>query len=184
MLEGSSSGMKAIHPLVCLLAVGLAACADGGGTARPAPDGGARDTGAPDGALSDSGGPDGDGGLVCDGENEHLVRETAASASGDVSYVLDRCMWMICAGGCDVSRVSFSLTYGGRTDSASGDDIVYTRTHHNWNDSLVATLPDRVLEWRVAFSLDGGTLTPFVSVETRGGDVILPETRLFFDGTM
>jgi hypothetical protein len=151
--------MKACPPLAGILALGLAACADGGGSARPAPD----------------------GGLVCDGENEHRVRETARSAEGDVSYVLDRCMWMVCAGGCDVTDVSFSLTYGGRTDFARGDEVAYTRTHHNWNDSLVATLPDRLLRWRVVFSLDDGTLTPYVSVEARGGAVILPETRLFFD---
>jgi hypothetical protein len=66
-----------------------------------------------------------------------------------VEFELERCMSEVCGGGCAVDAVYFRITFEGRTDEAWDDDLDYTRTHHNWGDSLTATLPDRTLRWRV-----------------------------------
>ncbi len=131
-----------------------------------------------DGAVTDR---PGDSALICQPPTEDFGRQTAKSADGAVRYVLDRCaVSRICAGGCAIAEASFTLTYGGRTDNARGADITYTRTHHNWNDSLVATLPDRVLRWKVVVDEASPTfvMKAFVQVDTSQGTPILPETEL------
>lgn len=134
--------------------------------------------------------PSGDGGttvdptLMCDPEHEVLWPQTGHSADGKVSYVLNRCAFNACAGGCGIGDVYFALTYLGRTDAAKGAQVQYTRTHHNWNDALTATLPDRVLKWWVVLDENDPELdwTMQVNVEALDGTVILAPTEVGIDG--
>ncbi len=117
---------------------------------------------------------------MCDPANQVFWHEMGMSANGQVRFVLDRCERNVCAGGCDIFGVYFALTYDGRTDAAKGSDIAYTRTHHNWHDSLVATLPDRVLKWRIVVDELAPVFAPkqYVSVETLAGAAILADTEV------
>jgi hypothetical protein len=107
-----------------------------------------------------------------------VIERSLTDAASGVSFVLRRCTAPICAGGCDTYPIYFSLTHDGMTDVADARGaFMYMQTHHNWMDSLVATLPDRRLRWRVEF--DGGcTLTHFVSAETLDGTPILADTAV------
>ena len=183
-----------------LLVVFLAACSgandkpppagDAGGADRPADhavavdagtDAPADDVGSADRPTSadTGGGTPIDPNPMCDPANEHLWKWSGMTANGEVRWALNRCAWNVCAGGCAVGDVYFALTYNGRSDAARGSDIAYTRTHHNWNDSLIATLPDRVLKWRIVVDESASTFKPkyFVSVQSRTGASILPETE-------
>lgn len=104
---------------------------------------------------------------------------TREGASGDVWFRLERCMPMICGGGCPVSSPQLVITHAGRTDVATSDLIVYTKTHHNWLDSLVATLPDRKLLWRVEFDFEDGLVERHIlAIEALDGSPILLETTI------
>jgi hypothetical protein len=109
----------------------------------------------------------------CNPESQERVTIQGTSADGSVGFVLHRCMSQICAGGCGVYDVHLSLCYDGRTDEAGSDQIEYTLTHHNWDDSLVATLSDRRLSWQTEIESSYA-----LAVETLGGDVILPDTLI------
>lgn len=115
----------------------------------------------------------------CDLEFMRLFPMGGESEDGAVSYLMDSCIQVpeLCVGGCYVFSASFSLSYLGRTDHASSAQVEYTSTHHNWSDSLVATLPDRRLFWRTDFD-SGGSDTMTVAVEGLDGVVILPETEI------
>ena len=192
--------LRSRTPAHSLLLVCLLAC--GGGSEKPSLDAGAQwsphDDGgsSADSAVSTPGSdasaqqPPGDGGthvdptLTCDPEHEVLWPQTGHSADGKVSYVLNRCAFNACAGGCGIGEVYFSLTYLGRTDAAKGAQVQYTRTHHNWNDALTATLPDRLLKWWVVLDENDPELdwTMQVSVEARDGAIILAPTEVGIDG--
>lgn len=125
--------------------------------------------------------------LVCDPTSQLRWlpwHQTGMTADGQVSYVLNRCASNPCGGGCDIGQVSFALSYDGRTDAGKNAGIAYTKTHHNFDDSLVVTLPDRVLKWRVVGVFPPGSgikLKFFVRVDTLDGAPILAETEAITD---
>ena len=60
------------------------------------------------------------------------------------------------------------------------EELVYTNTHHNWNDALVATRGDVVATWSVRVNIDEPAL-PFLIYEvgvTVGGQAVLPTTMV------
>jgi hypothetical protein len=163
----------------------IAACSNAKDKPPPAADAGqgdrpATETGPAESPVAEAGAAEVDPMLMCDPAREVLSHLAGMTPNGQVRYVMDRCSRNVCAGGCDIGAVSFALTYAGRTDAAKGSDIAYTRTHHNWNDSLVATLPDRVLKWRIVVDELAPVFPPkqFVSVETLAGDPILADTEV------
>jgi len=81
---------------------------------------------------------------------------TREGSKDGVSFRLDRCMPQICGGGCPVSSPQLVIVHPGGTDVGLAAQIEYGKTHHNWMDSLVATLPDRRLRWMVVFDFDDG----------------------------
>jgi len=111
---------------------------------------------------------------ACQGENLLVTRE---GTNGDVSFRLDRCLPPICGGGCPVYSPQLTVVTPGRTWIALPADITYNQTHHNWQDSLSALLPDARITWRVEFDFDEGLVERhFVAVETLDGAPVLPET--------
>lgn len=101
----------------------------------------------------------------------------AATADGSVRAILDLEWLMQGAGSSSIfGPAEFSLTFGGRTHRVPAwDKLVYTNTHHNWDDTLVAETPDLRLFWRVLGF--GGNVT--VRAERLSdGQVVLPETTL------
>jgi hypothetical protein len=124
-----------------------------------------------DGGTSDSSADSGS--VICPTYWRHSIRG-GASTDGTVSFELERCVELCVAGGCRVQALAFALTYGGATHRASASQLSYSATHHNWTDSLVASLPDRRLRWRTE---GGGPVAgEFVSAETLEGAALLPET--------
>jgi len=128
------------------------------------------------GAEAGAGGESGAGGydLPC---HEDLVRaETIGrTADGSVEFELERCMNLICGGGCPVSSVYLRVVYAGRTDEAWDEQIDYTQTHHNWYDSLTATLPERSLRWHVRQNPDAPGEEHLVGIDATDGSPILEE---------
>lgn len=116
------------------------------------------------------------------GEEEIDHELLRGSAAGGVSYRLWRCMTGQGSGHTGVYRAdAFELVFGGRTyrvDAAGS--LVYSWTHHNWEDALVATHPEAILRWRVEAELIGPfELRTFVSAtDATGGTTLLPETRV------
>ncbi|MCC7382203.1 MAG: hypothetical protein IT384_10255 [Deltaproteobacteria bacterium] len=101
----------------------------------------------------------------------------AATADGSVRAILDLEWLMQGAGSSSIfGPADFSLTFGGRTHRVPAwDKLLYTNTHHNWDDTLVAETPDLRLFWRVLGF--GGNVT--VRAERLSdGQVVLPETML------
>ena len=166
-----------------LLAPALVAC-----SSAPAGDAGPGDAASGDAASTDAASTDAaasdaaaspdasrDGGEVCPTFWRHSIR-AGASTDGSVSFELERCGELCVAGGCRVQPLAFSLTYGGATYRATASQIEYSATHHNWTDSLVATIADRRLRWRI----EGGVATPgeYVSAEDLAGATLLAETMV------
>ena len=143
----------------------------------PPADWGAAESGSIDRSPADSVGVVIDPSLMCVSGVEARGHMTGRSADGQVSFILDRCTAGGCGGGCQIGQVYFALTYHGRTDAAKGADVTYMKTHHNFLDSLVAGLPDRVLKWRTTYAFPPPARY-FVSVETRQGVPILPQTEV------
>lgn len=152
------------------------ACAESGSKSLPD----AAIDGSPGGTVAT------DPNITCRSGQQKLWHQTGKSADGQVRSVLNRCASNLCGGGCGIGTVGFAVTYNGRTDAAKGASIKYTKTHHNFDDSLVATLPDRVLKWRI----NGDPIDPngpafqaryFVSVETLDGTPLLAETQVVAD---
>ena len=146
------------------------ACGDGGG----APDAGAD-------AGTDAGGTDAgdDGGAGTCEPAEWLFRmHGGRTDDGSVAFLLRFCQANACGGGCERYPIDFSLTFDGATWNATRPQIEYTVTHHNWYDSLVATLPDRRLRWRVDTDVMTFGWHHYVSAESLAGDVLLPETEV------
>ena len=112
--------------------------------------------------------------FVCSAGNT-LVETTGRTDDGRVEFELDRCMASICAGGCQVFSVYFRLVYDGRTDEAWDAQIDYTLTHHNWDDSLIAALPDRSLRWEVKLVDVESGIANFVAIDALDGSPILEE---------
>jgi hypothetical protein len=116
------------------------------------------------------------------GEEEIDHELLSGSAAGGVSYRLWRCMTGQGSGHTGVYRAdAFELVFGGRTyrvDAAG--NLVYSWTHHNWEDTLVATHPEAILHWRVEAELIGPfELRTFVSAtDATDGTTLLPETRV------
>lgn len=111
---------------------------------------------------------------TCLGDDLLVTRE---GTNGDVSFRLDRCMPSICGGGCPVYSPQLTVVTPDRTCVALSDDIVYTKTHHNWGDSLVATLSDVRVTWRVEFDFDEGMVElHYVAIESIDGAPVLAET--------
>jgi hypothetical protein len=187
----------------CLLFALAAACGDdatGMDAARPDGGGGAdagldaaRDAAGMDAAGTDAGGEDGSAGDSGDGLDaavpedaaglcEDFYRfshDTGATGDGTVSFDLRRCIRLCPAGGCEAYAFYYALRHDGTTHTASRrEQIEYTVTHHNWQDSAVATLADRRIRWRTDFELDTGDVIYFVSSETLDGTPILPETLI------
>ncbi|HEY3497634.1 MAG TPA: hypothetical protein VGK73_23210, partial [Polyangiaceae bacterium] len=114
------------------------------------------------------------------------VQTLGRSTDGSIDFELQRCMATVCGGGCQVYSVYFRITHDGRTDEAVDEQIEYTQTHHNWSDSLTATLPDRTLRWRVGITEPFG-MEDTVAIDALDGspileDVVVPsETEGFFD---
>jgi len=182
MVDGS---MRVVPILMvsCLLA---SSCSDGGGTADTRPD--SVDDTAPDasGDTTADSATEAGGDTGADAADvvvppppdcgEGLSIERSAD-DGTVAFELYRCMPQICGGGCPVSQPQLVLRANGHVDVATPDTIEYTKTHHNWADALVATLPDRRLRWRVEFDFSEGMVERhFVSSETLDGTPILAET--------
>jgi hypothetical protein len=179
MNEGGST-MSRTHRAICLLLCCMAftACGDDDSNS-PGQDAGDSldqlDTGdAPDTAndpdqaeVDIPGPPDcGDGVLV-----------TREATNGDVAFRLDRCMAPVCGGGCPVTSPQLIVVTPGHTDVATSDVIAYTQTHHNWLDSLVATLPDRRIDWHVEFVFEDSLVERHtISIEALDGSPILDET--------
>ncbi|MBN1947214.1 MAG: hypothetical protein JW797_16200 [Bradymonadales bacterium] len=100
----------------------------------------------------------------------------------EVSFRLDRCMPQICGGGCPVSSPQLIVVTAQRTYVATSEVIVYTQTHHNWLDSLVATLSDCRITWRVEFTFEEQLLElHYIAIETLDGTPILEETVFEID---
>ncbi|MCC6620342.1 MAG: hypothetical protein IT385_03760 [Deltaproteobacteria bacterium] len=74
---------------------------------------------------------------------------------------------------------SVTLTWGERTWTVDAwDHIRYTNTHHNWNDTLVATSDDgHVIHWTITYDfMNGEGLVQRVWVEDAEGETVLGET--------
>jgi hypothetical protein len=148
----------------------VAGCGDDGSAADAGTDAGV--DGAVD-AGSDAGGP-----MTCE-PAEWLFRSHAGQTDdGSVAFSLRFCQANACGGGCERYPIDFSLTFDGATWTAIRPQIEYTVTHHNWYDSLVATLPDRRLRWRVDTDVMTWGWRHYVSAETLAGDVLLAETEV------
>jgi hypothetical protein len=156
---------------------------DSGGAGAGGTENGGAETGGAGAGGGEAGGP-GTGGtngdaFVCDTNDFHLATDAGQTEDGMVAFELLRCMPQLCAGGCPVLDVFFSLTYQGRTDEATSSEIEYTQTHHNWADDLVATLSDRRLRWRTQVPEAGEfILEHHVAVEDLEGNPILVETQV------
>ena len=73
--------------------------------------------------------------------------------------------------------VSFEMQAGDEVFFVDGiDALLYTNSHHNWADALVATVGDVELRWAVMFSSEG-MLEHRVSA-TRNGAEIVPDTAV------
>src|SRR5262245_46516572 len=175
-----------------------AAPADGGGTdgARldAATDAAGMDAGGTDAAGRDAAGDDdagaGDAGEGLDsavpddaaGLCETFYRfshDTGATTDGTVSFDLRRCIRLCPAGGCEAYAFYYALRHDGATHIADRrEQIEYTVTHHNWQDSAVATLADRRIRWRIDYDLGTGAMVYYVSSERLDGTPLLPETLI------
>lgn len=99
------------------------------------------------------------------------------TSSGDVRAKLER-LWVAQGVGNSgiYAPMSFTLEFDGETYVVEAwDQLDYTNTHHNWDDSLVATTDEVVLRW----SVSGFGGPPTVSAYRRSdGAALLPPTRL------
>ncbi|MCC6877966.1 MAG: hypothetical protein IT378_26885 [Sandaracinaceae bacterium] len=100
------------------------------------------------------------------------------SGAGGVSYRLWRCDAERSALGLTLGfrADAFELVIGGEVHRARTESIVYTVTHHNWDDSLVATTPTAILHWRTERDLVTFDPRYFVSATDLAGATILAET--------
>ena len=105
--------------------------------------------------------------------------DTGATADGTVSFDLRRCIRLCPAGGCEAYAFYYALRHDGATHTADRrEQIEYTVTHHNWQDSAVATLADRRIRWRTDYDLMTGAMVYYVSAETLDGTPLLAETLI------
>ncbi|MBZ0122129.1 MAG: hypothetical protein K8H88_34365 [Sandaracinaceae bacterium] len=104
----------------------------------------------------------------------------SGSGAGAVSYRLWRCDAERSALGLTLGfrGDAFELVIGGEVHRARTDSIVYTVTHHNWEDSLVATTPTAILHWRTERDLVTFEPRYFVSATDPGGATLLAETQV------
>jgi hypothetical protein len=107
---------------------------------------------------------------------ERLDISNGESGAAAIHFTLDRVWAGVGIGKSQLwAPASFSLTVGNQSWTVTAwDALDYTNTHHNWEDSLVATADDgKVLTWRVAF-MSG--IPNEVSATAADGTVILAPT--------
>ncbi len=101
------------------------------------------------------------------------------SADGAVRFALTRrYAWQGVGESSIFAPVRLVVEHAGlRHEVEAYDRLVYTNTHHNWRDELVATTETHRVHWRVEFDFMNGGLTEYVSVaRLSDGAVVLPET--------
>lgn len=101
------------------------------------------------------------------------------SNGSSASYRLWRCATGMDSGHTAVYRAdAFEIKTASKTYRATGSEISYKGTHHNWYDTSEAKTADAVLKWRTNFDVNQGEVQYFVSVSDLAGKPILAELEV------